>query len=119
MVRTMLIPQKLARLRQAREQILHEGQLQISRGRYPEAEAILNKGLAEWRREGGPKEEEHLFILPLGKSLELQRKKVEAYELYLKALNNLTGAAYDEVYDQFLYLNQSMGAFDKKPDYGY
>lgn len=115
----MIPQQKLMKMKQARDLKLSQAQQLIGRGRYPEAETAMQQILKEWRQEGGPKEEEHSIILPLGKSMEAQRKFVEAYELYMNALNSLTGQAYDEVYSQFLYLNQKMGAFDKKPDLGY
>jgi len=113
----MIQPQRLASLRRNRDMVLHDSQRLIGQGRHLEAEEILKPCLEEWRKEGAPKQEEHKLIILLGKALEGQKKNVEAYELYMKALNGLTGEAYDDVYSQFLYLNERMGAFDKKSPY--
>ena len=114
----MLTPQNLARLKRARDQNMGEVQRLMGQGRYLEAEEYLKPLLDDWRKEGGPREDEYQMISQLGKCLEGQRKYVEAYELYMKAINYLTGAAYDDIYSQFLYLNEKMGAFDRKPQCG-
>jgi tetratricopeptide (TPR) repeat protein len=115
----MQLPQKLANLRRNRDGKLQEAQRVVCQGRYLEGEEMLLPALELWRRDGGPKQEEAPLILLLGKCYEGQRKYVEAYELYMKALGYLTGEAYDDVYSQFLYLNEKMGAFDRKPQCGY
>lgn len=115
----MLPPQKLAALKRNRDLRLAQAGGHIACGRHNQAENLLRTALDEWRREGAPQSEEGPIVGQLGKALEGQRKYEEAYELYMQALNYLTGAAYDELYSQFLYLNQRMGTFDKKQDYGY
>jgi tetratricopeptide (TPR) repeat protein len=115
----MIPPQKLALLKRNRDTSLDQARQQIARGRHEDAERLLKAALEEWRRQGAPKDEEGSLISQLGKALEGQRKYEEAYELYMQALNYLTGPSYDELYSQFLYLNQRMGTFDQKQDYGY
>lgn len=113
----MLPPQKMATLVRNRDGKIENARRFLASGRYPEAERILRETLSDWRREGGPKTDEGGLIGELCKALEAQRKYEEAYELYMETLNNLSGTAYDELYSQFLYLNQRMGSFDRRQDY--
>lgn len=83
-------------------------------GNYAYAEQFFERALKEWRTGGGSKAEEGSLVTQLGKAYEVQRKFEPAYDLYMQALNNLTGQDYDEVYAAFLYLNERMGAFTKK-----
>ncbi len=86
----------------------------MAQGDYAAAEKIFEQALSNWRRETGPKDEEGPLILLLGKAMVAQRKYEPAYDLYMQALNYLTGTAYDDVYSSFLYLNERMGTFTKK-----
>jgi len=91
-----------------------QGNQQMAGGNYVYAEQFFERALKEWRGGGGAKADEGELITQLGKAYEAQRKYEPAYELYMQALNYLTGAAYDEVYSNFLYLNEKMGSFSKK-----
>jgi tetratricopeptide (TPR) repeat protein len=101
-------------IRRATEALLARVQQFIVRGDYASAEKSAREALNNWRTAGAPKEEEGTLITTLGKCLEAQRKYEEAYELYMTALNCLIGAAYDEVYTNFLYLNERLGTFTDK-----
>jgi tetratricopeptide (TPR) repeat protein len=105
---------RFAPIKRATEALLGRVQQFIVRGDYPSAEKLAREALNNWRAAGAPREEEGRLITTLGKCLEAQRKYEEAYELYMQALNYLTGATYDEVYTSFLYLNERMGTFKDK-----
>lgn len=100
-------------IRKATAAALQKAQNCLSFGRYEEAEALAAQALKDWRAAGAPREEESDLIAVLGKSLVAQRKYAEAYDLYMPALNYLTGSGYDEVYASFLYLNERMGTFSE------
>ncbi len=106
--------QRFAALKRAIAATSASGNQSIARGDYASAEKLFNKALQDWRSGGGAKGEEGDLILQLGKCYVAQRKYEQAYELYMQALNYLTGAPYDEVYASFLYLNERMGTFTKK-----
>jgi tetratricopeptide (TPR) repeat protein len=93
---------------------LARAQQMIQRGDYAGAEVLYKEALNQWRSASAPKSEEDQFIISLGKCYEAQRKYEDAYALYMEALNHLTGASYDNVYQSFLYLNERMGTFTAK-----
>jgi tetratricopeptide (TPR) repeat protein len=109
---------RFAPIKRATAALLARVQQSIVRGDYVGAEKMAKEALANWRAAGAPKEEEGALITTLGKCLEAQRKFEEAYELYMQALNYLIGDAYDEVYQNFLYLNERMGTFTDKSKLG-
>jgi len=87
----------------------------LSRGDFAQAEILAQQALNDWRAAAAPREEEGDLVMTLGKSLLAQHKYPQVYDLYMQALNYLTGPSYDEVYASFLYLNERMGTF-KEPD---
>jgi len=101
--------------RKAAEAILARAQTCLSRGDFAQAETLAQQALNDWRAAAAPREEEGDLVMILGKSLLAQHKYPQAYDLYMQALNYLTGPSYDEVYASFLYLNERMGTF-KEPD---
>lgn len=108
---------RIAALRRSIATTTAQGNQHMAQGKHDLAERLFEQALSQWRKEGGPKDEEGPLILSLGKSMVAQRKYEPAYELYMQALNYLTGAAYDDVYSSFLYLNERMGTFTKKEQY--
>jgi len=106
--------QRFAALKRTVAATSASGNQAIARGDYQTAEHFFDKALQQWRQGGGIKEEEGELILQLGKCYVAQRKYEPAYDLYMQALNYLTGTSYDEVYASFLYLNERMGTFTKK-----
>jgi tetratricopeptide (TPR) repeat protein len=105
-------------IKRATDERLARVQQFIVKGDYQNAEKLSREALTNWRAAGAPKQDEGALITTLGKCLEAQRKYEEAYELYMDALNYLTGAAYDEVYTNFLYLNERLGTFKDKAKQG-
>jgi tetratricopeptide (TPR) repeat protein len=105
---------KFAPIKRSTDALLVRVQQFIGRSEYANAEKLAREALDNWRVAGAPREDEGILITTLGKCLEAQRKYEEAYELYMQALNYLTGPAYDEVYTNFLYLNERMGTFGDK-----
>ncbi|MBS1997236.1 MAG: hypothetical protein JSS86_13040 [Cyanobacteria bacterium SZAS LIN-2] len=102
--------------RKAIEALLLRAQGLLARGDYAAAEALAAQALNDWRAAAAPREEEGELVSTLGKCLMAQRKYSQAYDLYMPALSYLTGAGYDEVYANFVYLNERMGTFhDSKP----
>jgi tetratricopeptide (TPR) repeat protein len=114
----MNLRDRFSALRKSNDSLFAQGQQLVLRGDYPNAESKFKAALDGWRAAAGPREEESKLVTALGKCLEAQRKYEDAYELYMQALNNLTGSAYDEVYTSFLYLNERMGTFSKKDPTG-
>lgn len=102
---------KFASIKRATDGLLAHVHQCIVRGDYSAAEKLAQEALNNWRTAGAPREEEGTLISTLGKCLEAQRKYEQAYELYMQALNYLTGETYREVYTNFLYLNERMGTF--------
>src|SRR5262249_48110966 len=109
-------PSNLTALRKKTASSLRQAQQSIAQGNYDAAETICKAALDEWRRASGPKAEESSIVSLLGKCYEAQRKYENAYELYMQALPDLKGAAYDEIYTSLLYLNERMGTFSKKEE---
>lgn len=108
---------RFAALRNNNTAALARAQQMIQRGEYAGAEIVYKAALDQWRSLSAPRSEEGPLISALGKCYEAQHKYEQAYELYLEALNHLTGVSYDDVYSSFLYLNERMGTFTKKtPD---
>jgi tetratricopeptide (TPR) repeat protein len=101
-------------LRKTTDSLLNQAQQLIVKGDYARAEAVCAKALNDWRRSSGAKQEEGRIVTLLGKCYEAQHKYEQAYELYMESLKHLTGATYDDIYTNLLYLNERMGAFDKK-----
>jgi tetratricopeptide (TPR) repeat protein len=112
----MYSPNKITNLRRTTEKMIMQVNQLIARGDYVSAEQMCREALKQWRHAAGPKSEEHLLIGPLGKCLEAQHKYEPAYELYMEALPNLKGEAYDDIYTSLLYLSERMGTFNKKND---
>lgn len=106
-------------LRRTTDSLFQEGQQLISRGDYAGAAGKFKGALTAWRNGSGPRQEEARFVDFLGKCYVGQRKYEDAYALYSEALGYLTGAAYDEIYTSFLYLNERMGTFTKKDPNGF
>jgi tetratricopeptide (TPR) repeat protein len=109
---------KFASIKRATEALLAQVQQCIVRGDYQNAEKLAGQALQNWRAAAAPKDEEGNLVTTLGKCLEAQRKYEEAYDLYMQSLNSLTGPAYDEVYSNFLYLNERLGTFGDKSKSG-
>jgi len=101
--------------RKAVEALLTKAKACLVRGDFSQAEKLAAQALNDWRAAAAPREEEGDLIATLGKSLVAQHKYPQAYDLYMEALNYLTGASYDEIYASFLYLNDRMGTF-KEPE---
>jgi tetratricopeptide (TPR) repeat protein len=112
----MYSPNKNQSLRRTTEKMVAQINQRIAAGDYVSAEQICREALKQWRHAAGPKSEEHLLIGPLGKCLEAQQKYEQAYELYMEALPNLKGEAYNDTYTSLLYLTERMGTFNKKEE---
>jgi tetratricopeptide (TPR) repeat protein len=110
----MYSPNKNQSLRRTTEKMVAQINQRIAAGDYVSAEQICREALNQWRLAAGP--EEHLLIGPLGKCLEAQQKYEQAYELYMEALPNLKGEAYNDTYTSLLYLTERMGTFNKKEE---
>ena len=106
-------------LRRSTDALLQKGQQLVSRGDYAGAAEKFKGALNAWRNGSGPRQEEARIIDFLGKCYVAQRRYEDAYALYSEALGFLTGSAYDEIYTSFLYLNERMGTFTKKPIDGF
>jgi tetratricopeptide (TPR) repeat protein len=109
----------LSSLRRALDNALADANQLLVRGDYAGAEAVCVTALKQWRGASGPKMEESKIIGSLGKCYEAQRKYELAHDLYMEALPNLQGQAYDDVYTSLLYLNERMGTFTKKQNDGF
>lgn len=108
-------------LRKIIEITLNQAQQCVLKGDYTAAETLSKKALSEWRGAsasgpGSPGAEESRIISLLGKCYEAQHKYEDAYALYMEALPNLKGTAYDDVYTSLLYLTERMGTFKNKAD---
>ena len=105
---------QFAALRKSTGDLCEQGRQLILKQDYGGAEAKFKRALKSWRDQSAPRAEEGGLVTALGKCYEAQRKYEQAYELYMESLKHLTGAAYDEVYTSFVYLNERMGSFTKK-----
>lgn len=114
----MYSPSNAANARKRIDALLAQAQQCIVRGAYAEAEAKCKQALDDWRRSSGARSQESKMVSLLGKCYEAQHKYEAAYELYMEALPNLQGQAYDDIYTSLLYLNERMGTFRKKNDEG-
>ncbi len=112
----MHTPNRLAQLRRTVDGLLKTAHQSMQRGDYLAAESSCKQALNEWRRASAPRSDESNIVTALGKCYEAQRKYELASELYMEVLPHFTGAAYDEVYNQLLYLNERMGTFHNKKD---
>jgi tetratricopeptide (TPR) repeat protein len=110
----MFSKDKSPNLRRATDGLLNQARQLIGKGDYQLAETICEKALNSWRTGSVPRSEEGRIVLLLGKCYEAQRKYEKAYDLYMESLKHLTGSTYDDVYSSLLYLNERMGAFEKK-----
>jgi len=106
--------QTFTQIRRATQDKLARGLLMLQRGDYTAGETMARETLTAWRCASAPRQEEAPLVVLLGKCLTAQKRYEEAAELYIQALAYLTGEAYDEVYTNFLYLNERMGTFAEK-----